>query len=752
LQSNLNKNIEFSEREKLLIKIITTVRSTIDLDEMLTIICDEIGKAFNADRVSIIQCNNEEDYTDWFLKKEYIACESVKTHKQVNVDKEISFFWVEKLYKQGNKSYYIKNVPESKLPAILKSSYQRLEAKTMLGISIQKDEDKWGGLFLSKTVNFDLWTKEEIKLLEIISDQLFIAIKQAESYTTFKKQAERESLLRKIIQTIRSSLDINEIMDNLVTEVCKAFKADRCFIRLFNYIELSNNVIYKEYLSSFDVKSSLDYNYTNNFDKFVSELFLNNKMPIYPDTEILANNPDIIEDYKNYIKDMDVKSNYGIPIFVNDKFRGVIVIHYIKEKKELIDSDIKLLQMISNQTGIALKQAELYKTVQETAEKEKMLAEMMAVIKSNLKIDEIFLVICSLLVNLYNVNRIIISKLDMEENKLKILKECFKNNNNFKLSLKSKDYFYQKIIKNQTLIINDIKNADNPKYFLNDLELMNIKSFIMVPIYINKNETGAIIFQDDKVNNRSNEDIKFITRVADYISIAIKDSDFYNQSEFLSNAAHELKTPLSIINGYAEALLNLEKSDFEIVNKFAYIIKNNSKRLNKLIDNLLYISTIEKKMGQKNIVFEELKVIDLIKNSIQLCDEKIKLKNIKIEKNIKNIVIKRANTILLQQLIINLIINAVNYSEAGSTISLKATKKKKEVLISVEDRGCGIKKEHMSNIFERFYRVDKSRTRETGGTGLGLSISKLISEIHGGYIEVESIFGKGSIFTLHLPE
>ena len=281
---------------------------------------------------------------------------------------------------------------------------------------------------------------------------------------------------------------------------------------------------------------------------------------------------------------------------------------------------------------------------------------------------------------------------------------------------------------------------------------MKIKAFMMASMYINENETGVIIIQDTKKNSWQREDVNFLLRIADYILIAIKESNLYNQSEFISNAAHELKTPLSVINGYAGALLNLEKPDCETTNRFLHIIKNNSERLNKLIDNLLFISTIEKKLNDKKLAFEELKVIDLIENSIQFCDEKIKLKNIKIEKNTENIVIKKANTILLQQLMINLITNAVNYSKTHSIIRLNTIKNDKEILISVEDNGCGIKKEHISNIFERFYRVDKSRSRETGGIGLGLSISKLISKIHGGYITVESVFGKGSIFTLHLPE
>ena len=755
-QCNLYASLEKSmEIEKLLGNIITTVRRTIDLDEMFTIICDEAGKAFNADRASIIQCNDAKDFTNWSLKREYTACETIKTHKAINVDRGISLFWVDMLHKRGNKSHYIENVPEANLPEPLNSNYKKLEAKTMLGVSIEKGDDKWGGLFLSKTRNFDKWTQEEIKLLEVVSDQIYTAIKQAELYKMVQETAKRETLIRETILSLLSSIssmNIKDVFKAIVTEIGKLFEADRCF---FAEYDPNNNTMFpqeecKEYNSDKTIKPAYSRENTKEELSALIEIGIHQKQIVKVENVAEVNFP---ETTKILLDELSIKSFIGFPIFLGEAPLGVLVLHYVKDYKQVSQSEIDTLHTIATQSGIIINQAKLYKKVQETAEKEKMLAEIMAVIKSNLKIDEIFLIICSLLTNFYDVNRIIISKLDTKENKLNILNEYCKNDkNNYDLSLKSKNYFYENIVKNKNLIINDVEESNKPKYFLKDIKLMNIKALMMVPIYINDNESGAIIIQDDKKNNWQQEDVNFLSRIADYISIAIKESNLYNQSEFISNVSHELKTPLSIINGYAGALLNLEKPDCETTNRFLYVIKNNSKRLNKLIDNLLFISAIEKKLDSETFIFEELKVVDLINNSIQLCDEKIKLKNINIEKNIENLIVKKANTILLQQLIINLIINAVNYSEANSIIRLNAIKNDKEILISIEDNGCGIKKEHLQNIFERFYRVDKSRSRDTGGTGLGLSISKLISEIHGGYITVESFFGKGSTFILHLPE
>ena len=591
--------------------------------------------------------------------------------------------------------------------------------------------------------------------LKTLGDQLGIAIHQAKLYKEVQETAKREKLIRETILSLLSSvssLNIKSVFKGIVTEIGKLFEADRCFF--VEYDSDKNEMLpqddYKEYIVDKTIKPSSSRLYKK------EELFELIKIIIHQKQILKVENTDEVafsEETKTLLKELSIKSFVGIPIMHGETPIGAMVLHYVKDYKKFDQNEIDTLYTIATQSGIIINQAKLYKKVKKTAEREKLLAEIMTVIKSSLKIDEIFLVICSLLTNFYGVNTITIVNLNTKDKKLNVLNEYCKNyKNNNDLSLKSKNYFHEKIIKNKNLIINNIEKADDPEYFLRDIELMNIRALMMVPVYINSSETGAIIVQDNKENNWKQEDINFLSRVADYISIAIKESNLYNQAEFISNVSHELKTPLSIVIGYTNTILNLEKSDYETANKFLHIIKNNSERLNKLIDNLMFISTIEKKLQHKDIVFEELKVMDLIENSLQLCNEKIKLKNIKIEKNIENIIIKKANIILLQQLIINLITNAVNYSESCSIVRLIAAKKNKEILISVEDKGCGIKKEHIPNIFERFYRADRSRNRETGGTGLGLNISKLISEIHGGYITVESVFGKGSAFVLHLPE
>ncbi len=126
-------------------------------------------------------------------------------------------------------------------------------------------------------------------------------------------------------------------------------------------------------------------------------------------------------------------------------------------------------------------------------------------------------------------------------------------------------------------------------------------------------------------------------------------------------------------------------------------------------------------------------------------------KQIRMVLSCKEDVVARINPSLLEQAVVNLLDNAVKYSEPGKSVWVEMDTKEQEILIRVRDEGCGIAKQHQERLFERFYRVDKARSRKLGGTGLGLAIVKHIMEAHGGRVSVESQLGRGSIFTLHLP-
>lgn len=224
------------------------------------------------------------------------------------------------------------------------------------------------------------------------------------------------------------------------------------------------------------------------------------------------------------------------------------------------------------------------------------------------------------------------------------------------------------------------------------------------------------------------------------------------RSEFVANVSHELKTPITSIKGFVETIKEGAVKDPEKVNQFLEIIATQTDRMTAIINDLLNLSRIEQQEESSNIQLNQNKVCDIITGAVQDYRNQTEQKQISINVNCDENISANINPQLLQQAITNLIDNSIKYSKANGKIEILVQEKKKKVVISVKDWGCGISKEHHHRLFERFYRVDKARTQKFEGTGLGLAIVKHIATIHNGKVSVESEIGKGSTFSIHLPK
>ena len=221
--------------------------------------------------------------------------------------------------------------------------------------------------------------------------------------------------------------------------------------------------------------------------------------------------------------------------------------------------------------------------------------------------------------------------------------------------------------------------------------------------------------------------------------------------DFASNVSHELKTPLTTIKGFIETLQEmLVTNDTRQSEKFLKIIEKNVTRMIDLINDLLALSRLERLQGTY-ILFEKQNMATLIQGAVNTCNDSIKGKNITVSIDCAEDVAAMVDPILMEQAIINLVDNAVKYSSEGKPITITVTKQDHFMDIAIKDNGSGIDKEHLSKIFNRFYRVDKARSRHEGGTGLGLAIVKHIVQYHNGKIDVTSIKDKGSSFKISIP-
>jgi len=223
------------------------------------------------------------------------------------------------------------------------------------------------------------------------------------------------------------------------------------------------------------------------------------------------------------------------------------------------------------------------------------------------------------------------------------------------------------------------------------------------------------------------------------------------KAELVANMSHEIKTPLTSIKGFAETLLNGAMDDRELCRRFLTIIDSEADRMARLINDSLTLSRLENQ--DQDVVIEPVKLHKIMVNILDIVDAAAKAKNIDVAflEQDPDLSID-GNEDRLHQLMLNLVDNAIKYTPAGGKVTISIKDAGDDVFISVKDTGIGIAKEHIPRLFERFYRVDKGRSRSMGGTGLGLAIVKHVVMSMNGSIEVNSEVGRGSEFIVRLPK
>ncbi len=221
-------------------------------------------------------------------------------------------------------------------------------------------------------------------------------------------------------------------------------------------------------------------------------------------------------------------------------------------------------------------------------------------------------------------------------------------------------------------------------------------------------------------------------------------------AQFVSNISHELRTPLTCIKGYVETLMDGASADPEMSKKFLGIIYEETERLNRLIRDLLDLSMMESKKTRMNQHLIDLG--QLVQEAGDFLEDYAEKKQISLSFNLrKDLPEVNGDEDRLEQVLINLMDNAIKYTPPGGKIQVSCEQDDGFLKVSVRDTGPGIPEEERERVFERFYRVETDRSTRTGGRGLGLSIAKHIIEAHGGAIWVESILGKGSTFCFTIP-
>lgn len=243
------------------------------------------------------------------------------------------------------------------------------------------------------------------------------------------------------------------------------------------------------------------------------------------------------------------------------------------------------------------------------------------------------------------------------------------------------------------------------------------------------NQGGAVILLRDVTERRNMEQMR---------------------SEFVANVSHELRTPLTSIRGFVETLLESGTDDPEMTRHFLGIIATETRRLSKLVEELLDLSKIEERRAVHR--WQRVEIPALVDRVLAVCGNHAEEKQINIKANFPpRLPPLFGDPDMLAQVLINLLDNAVKYTPPGGSVTISASVENDEIRLDVADTGVGIPAESLPRVFERFYRVEKARSRELGGIGLGLAIVKHIINGHGGRVDVKSTVGKGTVFSIFLP-
>ena len=291
------------------------------------------------------------------------------------------------------------------------------------------------------------------------------------------------------------------------------------------------------------------------------------------------------------------------------------------------------------------------------------------------------------------------------------------------------DEFFKKVDANITLgDLIYIKNEESPERLINyNNRYLNLN---FATIETDNKPSGVLVVMHDTTNQEKLE---------------------LSRREFVSNVSHELRTPLTTVKSYAETLMDESMSDKDLQNRFLSVIIKEADRMTRIVKDLLTLSKLDEAQNEA-VEPDDIDLQVLLDGVIEKMYITAKKKNQEISyKPINEVPVFKSNRDKLEQVIINIVSNAIKYTSDGGKIDIVSGKLYNDAFIKVIDNGIGIPKENIPRLFERFYRIDKARSRDTGGTGLGLAISKQIIENIGGTITINSEFGKGTEVIITFP-
>lgn len=584
----INRIKKHIEREKVVREIIEIMRSSIKITSVRSKVVREIGTFLKADRVFFADYNNVNLNFSVSEDSEYKSSEKIKSYAGNDIaitqglaeamkrfplrGKDLIFSDLDKYLKENNI-----NEPDTE------KIFREMGCISMIGMHISYGEIFYGDIVVTFE-NKRTIKEEDVNFVKTLADQAGIAIYQSKLYEKEKEMVERESLLRKIFETMRSSLELNKIKNTIVNEVSKALIADRCFLWVYDKNEDCFNVDqFSEHRSSEDVKSLVGINSKDQKIEWLTDLYKINKEVLFSNVkQYIKDNHLEGSSIEQYFNKYNIKASYSVPIFASDEILGVLIVQYVKDYVTLSQENLDFIRIVSVQAGEAIYQAALYQKIQLQAERERINRTIIEILRSSMDKATIKKLFVKNIGKLFDADRVFFSDYDSTKNLYLPVDENsqYLSTDNQK-SIIGFDWFKKDVGEHAQLLLEkrEIKITDFDKYTSENPSMkkdlipryvdFDVKSSYNFPVLHQTDIMGYFCIEfTTRICELSNEDISRIRGICTQAGIALYHAELFLQAQQcavskevpVSKISEQIKRP---VNEILDLSLNLSKNEFE---------------------------------------------------------------------------------------------------------------------------------------------------------------------------------------------
>jgi signal transduction histidine kinase/CheY-like chemotaxis protein len=685
--------------------------------------------------------------------------------------------------------------PTRPLPRKLQASQEPVETplhargkdgrqQALLQVPVKLEEDKLGLIKIADDIPGRGWSDDERRLVEQVADQLSLALENARLFQAEQRRANELNTLAEFSRLISQNLDLEEVYTTAHQLIGRLMPTESFIINLLD----SQN---KEFVAAYIVDKGIRQPATRfpadtGFSGFVATSgspYIAFDLDVEPPPFQVVYQTGSIE---------RVRSVIAVPLHFSGEIIGALSTQSYKPDA-YTQHDLELLETYADHIGVAIQNARSYglaqQAVQETRQRVQELSVLFDVSQglasAAMETNEIANIIARRFLQIMNIPQCSVSMRDPDDNKrLRIAIDLSRNR-----EVKANGEFYPTGRVGETYLIADLPaimrvlenlaplvlQADDPgldPLTASHMRQKKIYTQALIPLAIKGEAIGVIeLIAWDAPRTFTAEQLNLGLIMANAAAVAFENAKLYEEqrqtaeklrevdklkSQFLANMSHELRTPLNSIIGFSRVIIKgIDGPTTDLQQQDLSAIYSAGQHLLNLINDVLDISKIE--AGKMELTFDNnVNLADLITSVMSTAAGLVKDKPVKLVKNVDpNLPFVRADTTRIRQVTLNLLSNAAKFTDAGS-ISIDAYVQDgpdglPEVIVKVSDTGPGIAPEDQKRLFQAFTQIDETATRKAGGTGLGLSISRLLVEMHGGRIGLESEIGKGSTFYYTLP-